>query len=218
MHEEPILFGDHDAITGHSLSWFVYLLPAADCSTFKVGFSCNPLSRIYTFSHRYFERFDLGQSLLLRLGACDDAREVEARLKADFANFRAPAPSWVPIEAGGHTEWFSAVQFRPAEETLRSCIRIEAAQVIATADYVRGELHRLARSFESWAVSQARFAWEASRSLRSSNMATDAIRALRDWVDAYRYFDLRLFEDDPSVFEFVSNTARGLVSGSIGRH
>jgi hypothetical protein len=217
MHEEPILFGDHDAITGHSMSWFVYLLPAADCSAFKVGFSCSPLSRIYTFNHRYFERFDLGQSLLLRVRACDDARAVEARLKTDLADFRASAPSWVPVEAGGHTEWFSAVQFRPAEEALRSFICIDAAQVVATPDYIRGELHRLARPFESWAVNQARFAWEASRSPRSRNMATDAIRALRDWVDAYRYFDLPLFEDDPSALEFVSTAARSLVSRSIGR-
>jgi T5orf172 domain-containing protein len=211
MHEEPILFGGHDAITGHSLSWFVYLFPSADCSSFKVGFSCNPLHRIYTFSRRYFERFDLGQSWLLQLDACDEARAVEARLKTALADFRVPAPAWVPAEAGGHTEWFSAVQLRVAEELLRSSAPIqEAAQLVPTSDYVRGELHRASRSFETWVASQAQFAWEASRSPRSSLRATEIVRAVRDWLDAYRYFDLRLFEHEPSVMEFVTHTARAL--------
>ena len=48
-------------------SWFVYLFALTDCSAFKVGFSCNPFQRIHTFSRRYYERFDVRQSLLLRL-------------------------------------------------------------------------------------------------------------------------------------------------------
>ena len=67
QYQEPALLGTHDAISGHSRSWFVYLLALTDCSGFKVGFSCNPLQRIHTFSRRYFERFDLHGSLLLEL-------------------------------------------------------------------------------------------------------------------------------------------------------
>lgn len=60
-------------------SWFVYLLALADYSAFKVGFSCNPLQRIFSFSRRYFECFDLRQSRLLRLGR-PMARALSARI------------------------------------------------------------------------------------------------------------------------------------------
>ena len=32
--------------------------------------------------------------------------------------------------------------------------------------------------------------------------------SLRDWLDAYRFFDVPLFSDDPDVRTFVTNTAR----------
>ena len=50
-------------------AWFVYLFALTDCSAFKVGFSCNPFQRIHAFCRRYYERFDVRQSLLLRLGS-----------------------------------------------------------------------------------------------------------------------------------------------------
>ena len=44
-------------VGGESHRWCVYLLALTDCSAFKIGFSCNLLQRLYSFSHRYFERF-----------------------------------------------------------------------------------------------------------------------------------------------------------------
>ena len=32
--------------------------------------------------------------------------------------------------------------------------------------------------------------------------------SLRDWLDAYRFFDVALFTDDPAVLEFVWSIAR----------
>ena len=60
--------------------WFVYLFALSDCSAFKVGFSRSPLQRIYAFSRRYFESFDLSQSRLLPVGGCDEARFIEAAI------------------------------------------------------------------------------------------------------------------------------------------
>ena len=34
------------------------------------------------------------------------------------------------------------------------------------------------------------------------------LSALRDWLDAYRFFDVPLFSDDPAVLSFVTSTAR----------
>ena len=209
MHEDLSSFGTRDAISGHSSSWFVYLFASSDCAMFKVGFSCSPLQRIYTFSHRYYERFDLGESMLLPLPACDDARAVEAALKTDLAAARGEAPSWVPAEAGGHTEWFSAVEFTRAEQRLISFLSVyEVVQLARADDYLRAELARMALSFETWAMSQARQVHDLWPSPHARHLAIHAARSLRDWLDAYLHFDLPLFADDAAALEFVTSSAR----------
>ena len=79
-----------------------------------------------------------------------DARAIEATLKRELAEFRAESPAWVPLEAGGQTEWFSAVQFGRAEQRLRSFLaEHEAAHVTDAAEYVRAELERLSGSIRA---------------------------------------------------------------------
>ena len=140
-------------------SWFVYLYALSDCSAFKVGFTCHPLQRISTFSRRYFERFDLPQSLLLQLDDEAGARALESALKTELAAFRAEAPSWVPLEAGGHTEWFGSVYFGQAESRVRAAA-LDASRVLCAFDYVRAELDRSLASFELWAWRRAQEAVE----------------------------------------------------------
>jgi hypothetical protein len=190
----------------NDLAWFVYLFALADCSAFKVGFSCNPLQRIHCFSRRYYERFDLDRSRLLRLDTEADARAIEAALKHELAEFRTDSPTWVPAEAGGHTEWFVAVHLGGAEDRLRS-FAAEAARVIDAAGYVRSELERMSGSFEPLAMSQARQVCEASASPYTLRTALTIADSLRDWLDAYRFFDVPLFTDDPDVRTFVTNIA-----------
>ena len=130
-----------------------------------------------------------------------DARAIEATLKSELAEFRAESPAWVPLEAGGQTEWFSAVQFGRAEQRLRSFLaEHEAARVMDAArrTFVR-ELERLSGSFEPWAWSQAQQACDASASAYTQSSALAIADSLRDWLDAYRFFDVPLFSDDPAV-------------------
>jgi hypothetical protein len=188
--------------------WFVYLLALSDCSAFKVGFSCNPLQRICTFNRRYFEWFDLSQSVLLELPRCEQARALEAVLKDEFATCRAQAPTWVPAQAGGYTEWFSAVYFGDAEARLRSCMAHEHLHASKTWDFFRAELERMRDSVEAWAWSQAQRVCDAWSSAQRGYAVRDHSIALRDWLDAYRYFDLALFADDPEVLQFVRSSAR----------
>lgn len=148
-------------------AWFVYLFALTDCSAFKVGFSCNPFQRIQAFCRRYYERFDVSQSLLLRLRSEADARAIEATLESELAAFRTDSPVWVPLEAGGQTEWFSAVELGRAGERLRSF----------SSAYTQSSALALADS-------------------------------LRDWLDAYRFFDVPLSSDDPAVREFAWSIAR----------
>ena len=186
-------------------AWFVYLFALADCAAFKVGFSCNPLQRIHCFSRRYYERFDLDQSRLLRVETEAEARAIEAALKYELAAFRNDSPSWVPAEAGGHTEWFAAVHLWRAEDRLRSFVN---GSVIDAAGYFRDELARMSGSFEPLAMSQAQQVREATASPYTLKSALTIADSLRDWLDAYRFFDVPLFSDDPDVRTFVTSTAR----------
>jgi hypothetical protein len=209
MSEEPIMLDEHAELFRQGESWFVYLFALSDCSAFKVGFSCNPLQRIYSFSHRYFERFDLGQSLILQRNDCTDARAAEAALKAELGEFRMDSPPWVPCEAGGRTEWFSAVYFGNAEERLRAFLPgHDAAQLASMSDFIRRELVRLSSSFELWVWRQAQYVCDGWASASRARAQIDAAGSLRDWLDAYRYFDVPLFVDDPAVLQFVRDCAR----------
>jgi hypothetical protein len=196
-----------DEISRDQDPWFVYLFALSDCSAFKVGFSCNPLQRIHTFSRRYFERFDVHRSMLLRVADCAAARAGEAALKVELAQFRIQAPHWVPPEAGGHTEWFSAVHFDTAERRLQALLAAdEGAVLTCTADYIRDELRRLASSFEPWAWNQAWQVHDAQTSSSAVRVGRELGLALRNWLDAYRYFGIPLFVDDPDARKFVEST------------
>jgi hypothetical protein len=202
---EPFFLEAEDQ-SGAGRPWFVYLIALTDCSAFKVGFSCNPLQRICTFTRRYYERFDLSQSVLVELPHCEAARAVEAIVKAEFAAHRAEAPAWVPMEAGGHTEWFSAVYFGEAEARVRACA--PHAQVSSAFEVFRAQLDSLRTPFEAWAASQGQRALDSWSSAQRGYAVRDQVSPLRDWLDAYRYFDLPLFVDEPCVLELIRQSAR----------
>ena len=113
------------------------------------------------------------------------------------------------MEAGGQTEWFSAVELGRAGDRLRSFLgEHEVALVIDANEYFRSELERISGSFEPWAWSQAQQVCDASASAYTQSSALALADSLRDWLDAYRFFDVPLFSDDPAVLGFVTNTAR----------
>jgi hypothetical protein len=186
-------------------SWFVYLFALTDCSAFKVGFSCNPLQRIATFSRRYFERFDLSQSVIVELQTCECARELEARVKGTLGSVREPAPAWVPGDAGGHTEWFSAVYFMDAESLVRGD---GGGRTGSAFDFFRPTLARVRDSFERWAFLEAQRLDEERAAIERGYTVRARSGALRDWLDAYTHFDIPLFADDAVVASYVRRSAR----------
>jgi T5orf172 domain len=201
---EPFLIDDEGSLV-EGQSWFVYLFALMDCSAFKVGFSRNPLQRICTFSRRFFERFDLSQSLLLELAQCEQARMLEAEIKTMLAQHRIEAPTWVPAMAGGQTEWFSAVYFGDAAARLDACRR---ECTVHAFDHFRAGLERGCRSFEHWAWNESQRVCEAWSSAQRGYAVRDHIVALRDWLDAYAHFDLPVFADQPEVMRFVRDIVR----------
>lgn len=175
--------------------WFVYLLATVDCTAFKVGFTCNPLQRLYSFSHRYFEHLDLARSRLLQVDSNLDARAMERALKQELAAQRIDCPSWVLPQAGGDTEWFSPVYFSDAEARLHS---LSSASVLILEAFVHDALARASTYFESWAIAQAGSILRP-RSVREQPDIAAEIRTLRDWLDAYRALGVEVFRDDPDA-------------------
>jgi hypothetical protein len=204
--DSPSFLLDSREQAGTDESWFVYLFALTDCSAFKVGFSCNPLQRIWSFSRRYFERFDLSQSVLLRVEECGTARALEAVLKTELASHRAAAPTWVPAEAGGHTEWFSAVYFGDAEARLHANAAA-SMNVVRAFDLFRADLVHVCLSFEPWALMQAQRACDAWSHAQRGYPIREPLTSLRDWLDAYRYFDVPLFVDEPEILAYVKQSA-----------
>ena len=167
------------------------------------------MKRFHSFSRRFFERFDLRLSLLLRLADNDNARRVESTLKDLFAEHRVAAPEWVPVEAGGRTEWFSAIQFPQAETRLRAfSAEFETAQLLDAAEFIRSSLLRFSNSFEPWACNQAQLICEDIASANLGYPLNITQQPLRDWLDAYRHFDLPLFSEDPAALQFVIESSR----------
>ncbi len=189
---------------GEPHRWCVYLLTLTDCSAFKIGFSCNLLQRLYSFSHRYFEQFDLRESLALRLEGEAQARRIEATLKQEFSSAQLSAPTWVREQAGGHTEWFSAVHFPDAATRLRTFVAADERADLADPRALVGERLRLfSARFEAWAVQQARYIDDVGTTVAGPAAIRSELRSLRDWLDAYRSFGIDLFVDDPAALQFV---------------
>jgi hypothetical protein len=201
--QSDIYFGEPD-----ESQWFVYLLPLFDDTSFKVGFSCHPMQRMYSFTRRYFDHFDLRRALLLRVPTCTDARAVEALVKVTLAPYRAQAPEW-SLEAGGFTEWFAGESFEQAQGLVEEQLPLlQAAELIDAMTHIRGELTRMANFFGNWACDQARRihdAWHVAD--QGWHAPYKEAQALRDWVDAYRYFDVPLLADDPEAAAFVRRYA-----------
>jgi hypothetical protein len=97
---------------------FVYLLPCRDEDTLKVGFARDPWVRLQTFHPRFDQFFDLGRGALVETDRVQEARVIESRLKAAFADAATPAPLAVRARAGGRFEWFRGVH-AAVEEHLR---------------------------------------------------------------------------------------------------
>ena len=85
---------------------FVYVVPCRDEDLLKVGFSRDPLQRLQAFHPRFFRFFDLDRAFLIGVDHVRDARSIERRFIAAFAEYRSPAPLVVRDAAAGRTEWY----------------------------------------------------------------------------------------------------------------
>jgi len=89
---------------------FAYVFPCRWEDHCKIGFSSDPLGRIGALHRRWFEFFDLERGALVEAESVLDARELELALRAGLREHNAPAPLAIPVQAGGHTEWFRGAE------------------------------------------------------------------------------------------------------------
>ena len=59
----------------------------------------------------------------------------------------------------------------------------------------------------SWVCEAPQVGKELAPVRRAGSNAPEPVRSLRDWLDAYRYFDLPVFVEDPAAFQFVRAAA-----------
>jgi hypothetical protein len=105
---------------------YIYVLPLSGGDDWlKLGRSNNPLRRAQQFSRRYYELFDLTQSVLVEVESVRDAVAVERSLRVCMRAHKSVQPLLVQPSAGGKTEWL-----RGAHVGIR-----DAVQVLSDSGY-----------------------------------------------------------------------------------
>jgi hypothetical protein len=169
----------------------VYVLPHRGEEFLKLGFSRDPLARMQNLHPRYFDFFDIERAILIETPRVKDARAIETQLKREFVDHRAPAPLDIRHDAGGESEWY-----RGAYEAIEAkLVGYEALGYVifrsARAQFAERLRKQSAQTFE-WAVLQWRAVNEGD-----AFAVSRATRALRDALDAYRWFDIEIADVVP---------------------
>lgn len=94
----------------------LYVLPCAYEDLLKLGFSRQPLDRMQALHPRFFDFFDLDRALLVETETVRDARRLELELRHRLAEYNAPAPLTVRVQAAGLTEWYRGAYDQLAQE------------------------------------------------------------------------------------------------------
>ena len=171
--EAPAFYGGSD---------FVYVAASSGPEDIlKVGLSHDPIARWSAFHRRWFEAFDLDQSLLIQAETRRDAQGLETALHRLLREHNCPVPMTMRDRFGGASEWY-----RGAHQAVLGFAHAAAAQ-----GYV---LHLPARRWFEPAV-RARtdvlvgLLDQARRDIANGVMSPAQREALRDLIDMHRAFD-----------------------------
>jgi hypothetical protein len=161
---------------------FVYV---AVCSgpedLLKVGLSADPVARWSAFHRRWFDAFDLDQSLLIQTETRRDAQALETTLHRLLRDHNCPPPMTMRRQSGGGTEWY------------RGAYR-DALAFAREAERQGHVLHSPARAWFAGAMKKrtdalAGLVDQAMRDMADGVMAPAQLDALNDLMDAHRAFD-----------------------------
>lgn len=147
----------------------------------KVGLSHDPVARWSAFHPRWFEAFDLDQSLLIETETRREAQGLETALHRRLIEYNCPLPMTMRPQYGGETEWYRGA-FLVARE-----FALEAA--------ANGHvIHEPARTWFAHAMqrrSDSLFGLldQALRHALDGEISATQRRALRNLVDSHAAFD-----------------------------
>ena len=173
---------DVETSASYNGAGFVYI---AACSgpedILKVGLSHDPVARWSAFHRRWFEAFDLDQSLLIQTETRRDAQVLETALHRLLREHNCPIPLTMRDQFGGATEWY-----RGAYGTA-----FGFAHTAARQGHV---LHSPARRWFESAVRArtdvlAGLLDQAKRDMAYGVLSPAQLDALHDLIDMYRTFD-----------------------------
>lgn len=173
---------DTEVPASYNGTGFVYV---AACSgpedILKVGLSHDPVARLSAFHRRWFEAFDLDQSLLIQTETRRDAQALETALHRLLREHNCPAPLTMRDQFGGATEWYrgayrAALGFAHAAARQGHVVHAPARHWFETA--VRSRTDVLVGLLD-----------QAKRDLASGVMAPVQLDALHDLIDMHRMFD-----------------------------
>ncbi len=100
---------------------FLYILRTDGAEDLlKIGITNNPLVRWSSFHPRWFEAFDLTNTILVETERRADAQALETTLHRRLKAHACPIPITMRLEAGGRTEWYRGAN-RSVSEFVAEC-------------------------------------------------------------------------------------------------
>ncbi len=156
----------------------------------KVGLSHDPLSRFSAFHPRWFEAFDLEQSLLIETETRRDAQELETALHRKLIDHNCPPPMTMRAEVGGGTEWYRGAYGAALEYT-----RLAAAKGYVVHVPARGWF---AKAMKSRVDNLVGLVDQAMRNGMAEGLTPMQKNALRAIVDAHVEFNKEILARLPS--------------------
>jgi hypothetical protein len=177
---------------------FVYVLPCFGEDLLKLGMSRDPLDRFQTLHPRWFDFFDLDAIRLVETDSVREARAIETRLRRALREHNAPAPLLVTASAGGRTEWFRgalAVLERESDALLGAGLHVHAP----ARPWLRDALATRQGLLFHWSTRMLEAIDPDFAAPLSTRPPTSLERTLRDALDAYEAFDIKLNDLVPAA-------------------
>ncbi|MEP6940391.1 MAG: GIY-YIG nuclease family protein [Rudaea sp.] len=175
---------------------FVYILPCNGEDILKLGFSRDPLIRLQTLHHRYFDFFDIDRAFMIETDRVRDARSLERELGSQIAQHRAPAPLMIRPHAGGHTEWYRGALQIVLDRA--ESLKVHRGHMLwPLRPWLRARLQQQSDNFVEWSTSVCA-ELDIARAQGLGAIAHRLELLLRDTLDAFAAFDIARPPSDAS--------------------
>lgn len=177
------------ALLHQARAWLYVLALNGPEDLVKVGLTNNPLARWSALHPRWYEAFDLVNSMLVACESRKDAQQLETTLHRELVEHACPMPLTIRAAAAGCTEWYRGAYPR----TRRYVDACEGRGY----PVIRSAFDHVAHAMKADAERLEELLQFAHREQLSGMLGEDQRRALVNLVDGHRAFDASLDERLP---------------------